>query len=403
MRIDRTLEPLRAVASLFYPALCAICHAPVPRGDYICRDCLDKAPRIVAPFCAKCSEPFPGAIDGVFTCANCANRTLGFDAAVSAYRSRGLVRFIVLQFKYNRQLRLRHPIAEWLWEAMSDARLRQRHFHLVIPVPLHPARLRERGFNQAELVAKILAQKINVPLIRALQRIRYTTTQTAKERIESLLDPSSFVEMDANLHSVDTLRFQGMASYKDRLKQYQETTGLIDAVLSGYGMLEGLKVAIAVMDFTFLAATMGSVVGERVTRVIEFATAERIPIIIISASGGARMYEGMLSLMQMAKTSGALARHADARLPYISVLTNPTTAGVMASYASLGDIILAEPKSMIGFAGPRVIKETTHQDLPKGCQTAEFLEEHGLIDMIVHRKKMRETISQLLGYFSSVS
>jgi acetyl-CoA carboxylase carboxyl transferase subunit beta len=165
-------------------------------------------------------------------------------------------------------------------------------------------------------------------------------------------------------------------------------------------MLEGAKVAIAVMDFTFLAATMGSVVGERITRVIEFATSERIPIIIISASGGARMYEGMLSLMQMAKTSGALARHADARLPYISVLTNPTTAGVMASYASLGDIIIAEPKSMIGFAGPRVIKETTHQDLPKGFQTAEFLEEHGLIDQIVHRKKLRPQIAEFLRFFA---
>ena len=223
----------------------------------------------------------------------------------------------------------------------------------------------------------------------------YHFPQTGKERRESLLDPGSLLEMDANVHSVDALRFQGMASYKDRLKKYQETTGLIDAVLSGYGMLEGIKVAIAVMDFTFLAATMGSVVGERVTRVIEFATAERIPIIIISASGGARMYEGMLSLMQMAKTSGALARHAEQRLPYLSVRTNPTTAGVMASFASLGDVIISEPRAMIGFAGPRVIKETTHQDLPKGFQTAEFLEEHGLIDMIVHRKKMRETLSML--------
>jgi acetyl-CoA carboxylase carboxyl transferase subunit beta len=222
--------------------------------------------------------------------------------------------------------------------------------------------------------------------------------QSAKERIESLLDPGSFVEMDASLHSVDSLRFQGMATYKDRLKKYQESTGLIDAVLSGYGMLEGIRVAIAVMDFAFLAATMGSVVGERITRVIEYATAERIPVIIISASGGARMYEGMLSLMQMAKTSGALARHAEARLPYISVLTNPTTAGVMASYASLGDIIMAEPKSMIGFAGPRVIKETTHQDLPKGFQTAEFLEEHGLIDQIVHRKNLRPRIAEFLRF-----
>jgi acetyl-CoA carboxylase carboxyl transferase subunit beta len=154
------------------------------------------------------------------------------------------------------------------------------------------------------------------------------------------------------------------------------------------------------MDFNFLGGTMGSVVGERITRVIEFATRERIAMIIISASGGARMYEGMLSLMQMAKTSGALARHADARLPYISVITNPTTAGVMASYASLGDIILAEPRSMIGFAGPRVIKETTHQDLPRNFQTAEFLRDHGLIDQIVHRRRLRPQIGELLRFFA---
>jgi acetyl-CoA carboxylase carboxyl transferase subunit beta len=236
---------------------------------------------------------------------------------------------------------------------------------------------------------------------RVCPRCDYHFAQSAKERIEQLLDPDSFVEMDADLKSIDTLSFQGMASYKDRLKKYQESTGLVDAVISGYAMIDGFKVAIAVMDFSFLAATMGSVVGERITRVIEYGTAQRAAVIIIAASGGARMYEGMLSLMQMAKTSGALARHAEKRLPYISVLTNPTTAGVMASFASLGDVIMAEPKSMIGFAGPRVIKETTHQDLPEGFQTAEFLVEHGLIDMIVHRKKMRDQISQLLGYFSA--
>jgi acetyl-CoA carboxylase carboxyl transferase subunit beta len=236
---------------------------------------------------------------------------------------------------------------------------------------------------------------------RVCPRCDYHFSQSAKERIESLLDPESFVERDADLRSVDTLQFQGMATYKDRLKKYQDSTGLTDAVLSGHGMIEGYKVAIAVMDFSFLAATMGSVVGERITRTIEYGTAQRCAVIIVSASGGARMYEGMLSLMQMAKTSGALARHAGERLPYISVLTNPTTAGVMASFASLGDVILAEPKSMIGFAGPRVIKETTHQDLPEGFQTAEFLEEHGLIDQIVHRKKMRAQISQFLSYFSA--
>jgi acetyl-CoA carboxylase carboxyl transferase subunit beta len=236
---------------------------------------------------------------------------------------------------------------------------------------------------------------------RVCPRCDYHFPQTAKERIENLLDPESFVERDGDLRSVDTLQFQGMATYKDRLKKYQDATGLTDAVLSGHGMIEGYKVAIAVMDFSFLAATMGSVVGERITRTIEYGTANRCAVVIISASGGARMYEGMLSLMQMAKTSGALARHACEKLPYISVLTNPTTAGVMASFASLGDVILAEPKSMIGFAGPRVIKETTHQDLPEGFQTAEFLEEHGLIDLIVHRKKMRAQISQFLSYFST--
>jgi len=235
---------------------------------------------------------------------------------------------------------------------------------------------------------------------RVCPRCDYHFAQSAQDRIANLLDPQSFVEMDADLRSVDTLRFQGMASYKDRLKKYQQSTGLVDAVISGHGIIDGYKVAIAVMDFSFLAATMGSVVGERITRAIEYGTAERAAVIIVAASGGARMYEGMLSLMQMAKTSGALARHAEQRLPYISVLTNPTTAGVMASFASLGDVIMAEPKSMIGFAGPRVIKETTHQDLPEGFQTAEFLVDHGLIDMIVHRKKIRETISQLLGYFS---
>ncbi len=237
---------------------------------------------------------------------------------------------------------------------------------------------------------------------RVCPRCDYHFSQSAKERIEELLDPNTFVEEDGDLRSIDTLRFQGMASYADRLRKYQDSTGLVDAVLSGRGQIEGTLVAIAVMDFSFLAATMGSVVGERITRTIEFGTANRAPVIIISASGGARMYEGMLSLMQMAKTSGALARHAEARLPYISVLTNPTTAGVMASFASLGDVILAEPRSMVGFAGPRVIKETTHQDLPEGFQTAEFLKAHGLIDAIVHRKKMRAQIGQFLTYFSVV-
>ncbi len=226
-------------------------------------------------------------------------------------------------------------------------------------------------------------------------------TQSAHDRLQHLLDDDSFEEHDANMVSVDTLKFKGMATYTDRLKTYQQKTGLKDAVITGLGKIDGTKLGIAVMDFNFIAATMGSVVGEKLTRITERATKDRLPLIIFSASGGARMYEGVLSLMQMAKTCGALALHAEARLPYISVLTHPTTGGVSASFATIGDIIIAEPKAMVGFAGPRVIRETTHQDLPPGFQTAEFLEEHGLVDLIVHRHKMRSTLSQLIGYLTS--
>jgi acetyl-CoA carboxylase carboxyl transferase subunit beta len=235
--------------------------------------------------------------------------------------------------------------------------------------------------------------------LQVCPRCQHHMTLGARERIESLADEGSFEEHDAGMLSVDSLKFRGVATYQDRLETYRKKTGLKDAVITGDAKIGGRPVGIAVMDFNFIAATMGSVVGEKITRTIERATKNKWPVIIISASGGARMYEGMLSLMQMAKTSGALARHAAAKLPYISVLTNPTTAGVMASYASLGDIIMAEPKCMIGFAGPRVIRETTHQELPKGFQTAEFLQDHGLVDMIVARHRLRETLSQLLDFF----
>jgi acetyl-CoA carboxylase carboxyl transferase subunit beta len=235
--------------------------------------------------------------------------------------------------------------------------------------------------------------------LQVCPRCQHHMTLGAFERIESLADEGSFQEHDAGMLSVDSLKFRGVATYQDRLETYRKKTGLKDAVITGDAKIGGRPVGIAVMDFNFIAATMGSVVGEKITRTIERATKNQWPVIIISASGGARMYEGMLSLMQMAKTSGALARHAAAKLPYISVLTNPTTAGVMASYASLGDIIMAEPKCMIGFAGPRVIRETTHQELPKGFQTAEFLQDHGLVDMIVARHRLRETLSQLLDFF----
>ena len=235
--------------------------------------------------------------------------------------------------------------------------------------------------------------------LQVCPKCEHHLTLGARERIESLADPGTFKEHDAGMLSVDSLKFRGVATYKERLETYRKKTGLKDAVITGECQIDGRDTGIAVMDFNFIAATMGSVVGEKITRIIEHSTKKKRPVIIISASGGARMYEGMLSLMQMAKTSGALARHAEARLPYISVLTNPTTAGVMASYASLGDIIIAEPKCMIGFAGPRVIRETTHQELPKGFQTAEFLQDHGLVDMIVPRRSMRAVLSQLLDFF----
>jgi acetyl-CoA carboxylase carboxyl transferase subunit beta len=217
----------------------------------------------------------------------------------------------------------------------------------------------------------------------------------SRERIHSLVETCTFEEMDAGMTSVDVLRFKGVSTYKSKLEEYQKSTTLKDAVITGIGKIGPHRLALGVMDFGFLGGSMGSVVGEKLTRLIERATEKEMPVIIISTSGGARMYEGMFSLMQMAKTSAALAYHAKHRLPYISVLTHPTTAGVMASYASLGDLILAEPGAMIGFAGPRVIKDTTQAELPPGFQTAEFLLDHGLIDAIVPRREMK---TRLIGY-----
>jgi len=234
--------------------------------------------------------------------------------------------------------------------------------------------------------------------LRVCTSCGYHFTIASGERIASMVDEGSFVEMDQGLDSVNALGFKG---YLDKVKAYQQKTGLTEAVVTGRATIEGVPVLVAIMDFRFLGASMGSVVGEKITRAIEAATAERKPVLVFSASGGARMHEGILSLMQMAKTSGALARHAEARLPYISILTHPTTGGVTASFATLGDIIIAEPKCMIGFAGPRVVKETTHADLPPGFQTAEFMMQHGLVDMIVDRKDMRATLAKLLRYMTA--
>ena len=224
---------------------------------------------------------------------------------------------------------------------------------------------------------------------------------SARERIHSLVETCTFEEMDADMTSVDVLSFTGVTSYTSKLEEYQKSTGLKDAVITGLCKIGDHRSALGVMDFTFLGGSMGSVVGEKLTRLIERATEKSLPVIIISTSGGARMYEGMFSLMQMAKTCAALAYHAQARLPYISVLTHPTTAGVMASYASVGDLIIAEPGAMIGFAGPRVIKDTTQAELPPGFQTAEFLLDRGLIDAIVPRKDLKSRLIDYIGYLTS--
>ena len=222
----------------------------------------------------------------------------------------------------------------------------------------------------------------------------------APDRIKSLVDHGTFKEYDSTIRSGDPLKFKGLASYEEKLKQNQKKTNLEDAVVSGVGEMAGRLVSLAVMDFRFLGGSMGSVVGEKITRAIERGLEMNIPVIVVSASGGARMYEGILSLMQMAKTSAALAKLAKAKIPFFSVLTNPTMAGVMASYASLGDVILAEPKALIGFAGRRVIKETTRADLPEGFQTSEFLLEHGLVDQIVDRHDLRDRLIGLMNHFA---
>ncbi|MBU0709774.1 MAG: acetyl-CoA carboxylase, carboxyltransferase subunit beta [Candidatus Omnitrophica bacterium] len=235
--------------------------------------------------------------------------------------------------------------------------------------------------------------------LKVCPKCNYHFVLGAYERIKLSLDKDTFLEYDINMESSDPLEFKGPKTYKDKLEADQKLTGLKDAVVSGEGFIDDKKVIIAVTDSRFIMGSMGSVVGERITRAIEAATKYKLPMVIISGSGGgARMYEGMYSLMQMSKTCAALAYHRKAKLPYISVLTNPTMAGVMASFAGIGDIIIAEPKALIGFTGPRVIEQTIRQKLPEGFQRSEFLLEHGLIDMIVGRKELKSTLSELLNY-----
>jgi acetyl-CoA carboxylase carboxyl transferase subunit beta len=221
---------------------------------------------------------------------------------------------------------------------------------------------------------------------------------SARERIELLCDEDSFDELDAVMLPGDPLGFVDAVPYPEKQAKAREKSGENEAVVTGTGMIETIPFALGVMDFTYIGGTMGSVVGEKATRLIELARERRVPLVIVSASGGVRMHESIIGLMQMAKTSGALAYYKQARLPFISILTNPTTGGTTASFASLGDIIIAEPKALIGFAGPRVIKQTIRQDLPQGFQSAEFLLEHGMVDMVVPRSQLKATLASVLRY-----
>ena len=236
---------------------------------------------------------------------------------------------------------------------------------------------------------------------RVCPRCKYPFRISARERVAAILDADSFEERDAGLTSRDPLEFKDTKRYTDRVKSARKSTGLEEAVITGLGRVGGLPVVLCVFEFGFLGGSMGSVVGEKLTRAIELAIQKRAPLLIVSASGGARMQEGILSLMQMAKTSAALNRLAEERVPYLSLLTDPTTGGVTASFAMLGDVILAEPRALIGFAGPRVIAETIRQPLPDGFQRSEFLLEHGQLDMVVERRELRETLRRIIAFFGT--
>ncbi len=236
---------------------------------------------------------------------------------------------------------------------------------------------------------------------KVCSRCSYHFKLTAYERIELLADADSFVEVDSDIISVDPLKFVSRSqAYATKLKEESENVGLNEAVVIGHATIEESPLALAVMDFRFIGGSMGSAVGEKITRAIELGIEKNIPVLIASTSGGARMQEGLYSLMQMAKTSAALAKLAEARLPYFSLLTDPTTGGVTASFAMLGDVTLAEPGALICFAGPRVIEGFMHVKLPEGAVTSEFVLQHGMIDAIVHRRDLRQTLARLLRFYA---
>jgi acetyl-CoA carboxylase carboxyl transferase subunit beta len=234
--------------------------------------------------------------------------------------------------------------------------------------------------------------------LKVCPKCSYHFRITTEERIKLLADPQSFVETDAEIVSADPLKFKDKMTYPDRLRANEEKTGLREAAVSGTASIGGYRVSLVIMDFSFMGGSMGSAVGEKILRAAERAMEEKMPLITVSSSGGARMQEGMFSLMQMARVSAAIGRLKGQAVPFISILADPTFGGVTASFASLGDVIIAEPKSLIGFAGQRVIEQTIKQQLPENFQRAEFLLEHGLIDMVVHRKEMKTVLTRLLGH-----
>jgi acetyl-CoA carboxylase carboxyl transferase subunit beta len=238
---------------------------------------------------------------------------------------------------------------------------------------------------------------------RVCPKCRYAFRMSARERVAQLCDTGTFEEHDHGLTATDPLGFKDTKRYRDRLRAAREKTGSPEAVVTGLARIGGLPAVLCAFDFAFLGGSMGSAVGEKLTRAIELAIAKHVPVVIVSASGGARMQEGILSLMQMAKTAAALERLGAQGLPYVSILTDPTTGGVTASFAMLGDVILAEPRALIGFAGPRVIAETIRQPLPEGFQRSEFLLEHGQLDLIVERRDLKDALRRLLVFFADQS
>lgn len=273
----------------------------------------------------------------------------------------------------------------------------------IAPVQAKKVQMPEGVWTKCKNCNEIIYTKEIERNLNVCPKCDYHFRISARDRIALVLDAGSFVETDAEMTSVDFLKFKDSKKYSDRIKASLKKSGGGDAVVTGSGTIEGLPAVVAVFDFSFMGGSMGSVVGEKVTRAIELGLQQHCPVLIFSSSGGARMQESILSLMQMAKSSAALAKLKHAGLPFISVLTDPTTGGVTASFAMLGDLNIAEPRALIGFAGPRVIEQTIRQQLPEGFQRSEYLLEHGMVDMIVSRQEMKQRLAQILRIFMQSS